>query len=569
VKPERCGFALHRAQWNHFDRTKAVIHGNRRKTRAIVVPVKSSAGGGVCRCRGIAAFVALGTLSGAAWADTQARFDIDEFRVNGNTVLPVRDIETATYGFLGPARTADDVEKARAALENLYQKRGYPTVTVEIPRQDPSGGIVRIDVTERRIGRLRVTNAHYFEPDAIRDAAPSLAPGTVPNIDDVQRDMRALNLWPGRAVAPELRAGQDPGTMDVDLQVTDRLPLHGSLELNNRRSADTTPLRLVGSLGYDNLWQKGDSIGLFFQVAPDNTADALVYSATYTFRIPGTGLAVVASYVKSDSNVTSVGGTNVVGKGQIAGLRLQVPLPGPRSGAAGFSHDLSAGFDYKDFDQRLTLSSAANEVPLIYYPGAVTYEANWTSETSHTELSASTVFGTPGLGSSVAVLESNRAFASSHFIYLKGSVAHTHELPWGMQFWARAVGQATTNSLVPNEQFNAGGADTVRGYLEAEVLGDNGAGIQTELRSPSFAEAIGPRVNELRVHLFLDAAETELNQPLPEQRRSYGLGSAGIGVRARVADHATAVLDNAYTLGDALSTKQHSDVVLFRLIGDF
>ena len=137
------------------------------------------------------------------------------------------------------------------------------------------------------MGRLRVTNAHYHEPDAIRGGAPSLAPGTVPNVNDVRRDMLALNRQPGPVVTPELRPGRDPDTMDVDLNVTNSLPLHGSLALNNRRSADTTPLRLVGSLGYDNLWQRGDSIALFFQVAPENTADALVYSGTYTFRVPG------------------------------------------------------------------------------------------------------------------------------------------------------------------------------------------------------------------------------------------------------------------------------------------
>jgi hemolysin activation/secretion protein len=518
-------------------------------------------------CHGLAAIGVLIIGSASAPADTPARFDIEEYRVTGNTVLPVRDIEAAVYNFLGPDRSAEDVEKARAALEDLYQRRGYPTVTVEIPRQAVGTGIVTIAVTERTIGRLRVTNAHYFEPKVIRDNAPSLTPGTVPNINDVQRDMRALNQIASRSVAPELRPGQEPDTMDVDLHVTDRLPLHGSLELNNRRSADTTPLRVVGSLGYDNLWQRGDSIALFFQVAPQNTANALVYSAAYTFRIPGTNLAVVASYLKSDSNVASVGGTNVVGKGQIAGVRLLMPLG--VAGISGFSHNLSAGADYKEFTQNLTLSGQGSQIPLTYYPVTIEYDANWTGDVSHTELSAATVMGTPGLGSSTAEFETNRAFASPHFIYLKGSLAHTHDLPWGMQFWARLQGQATTDSLVPNEQFNAGGAESVRGYLEAEILGDSGAALQLELRSPSFASAISPRVNELRVHLFADAAAASLNQPLPEQRRSYGLSSIGIGLRARVADHASVTVEDAYTLSDAVTTKHGSDALLFRVMGDF
>ena len=66
--------------------------------------------------------------------------------------------------------------------------------------------------------------------------------------------------------------------MDVDLHVTDQLPLRGSLELNNRRSANTTPLRLTGSVGVTTTFgQRGDSVSVFAQVAPENPAEALVY----------------------------------------------------------------------------------------------------------------------------------------------------------------------------------------------------------------------------------------------------------------------------------------------------
>jgi len=387
----------------------------------------------------------------------------------------------------------------------------------------------------------------------------------VPNTNDVKRDMIALNRWPGRAVAPELRPGREPDTMDVDLKVTDQAPLHGSIELNNRHSADTTPLRLVGSAGYDNLWQRGDSIAMFFQLAPQNTADALVYSIAYSFRIPNTDLTVLASYLKSDSNVASVGGTDVVGKGQIAGLRLQKPLPGGN----GFSQNMSVGADYKNYAQTLTLAGQGNHVPLTYYPVTFAYDASWAPEKSRTDMTVTTVLGTPWAGSTTALLDNNRAYASASFMYVRAALTHTHELPWGMQFWARVQGQATTNALVPNEQFAAGGADTVRGYLEAEALGDNGAAMQIELRSKSFAGAIGPLVNELRVHVFADGAITRLNQPLPEQRRGYGLSSIGFGLRARIAGHATATLDNAITLSDATTTKHDADTLLFRLLGDF
>jgi len=93
----------------------------------------------------------------------------------------------------------------------------------------------------------------------------ALAEGKVPNFNEITRDIISLNQWPDRRITPSLRPGVEPGTVDIDLNVEDSFPLHGSLELNNRYSADTTPLRLSASLSCGNLWQAGHTIGASFQ----------------------------------------------------------------------------------------------------------------------------------------------------------------------------------------------------------------------------------------------------------------------------------------------------------------
>jgi hemolysin activation/secretion protein len=58
--------------------------------------------------------------SGAPASDANVHhFDILEYVVDGNTVLSVPEIEEAVYPFLGESRTADDVDRARKALEDL------------------------------------------------------------------------------------------------------------------------------------------------------------------------------------------------------------------------------------------------------------------------------------------------------------------------------------------------------------------------------------------------------------------------------------------------------------------
>ena len=69
-------------------------------------------------------------------------------------------------------------------------------------------------------------------------ALPAAKPGGVLQLSKLQEELTAVNTQtPDRSVVPVLKAGSAPGTVDLALQVTDHLPLHGSLEINNQASA--------------------------------------------------------------------------------------------------------------------------------------------------------------------------------------------------------------------------------------------------------------------------------------------------------------------------------------------
>ncbi|HYZ33266.1 MAG TPA: ShlB/FhaC/HecB family hemolysin secretion/activation protein [Crenalkalicoccus sp.] len=530
--------------------------------------------GGSRRC-GRAAAAALILLGcGAAWAQEPAavpaaapaaRFPVLEYRVQGNTVLPQLRVEEAVYPHLGTGRTAEDIEAARKALEDAYNKAGYPTVTVEVPQQRIAGGIVTLQVVERPVGRLRVTGARWFLPGQVRAGAPSVAEGKVPNIPEVQRDIVALNRLPDRRVTPQIRPGAAPDTVDVDLEVEDRLPLHASAELNNRQTRSTRELRVIGAVRYDNLWQRGDSINFAYQTAPQRPSDASVYSGSYLWRVPGGSASVLASIIRSDSDVATVGGTTVIGKGTIAGLRGIVPL----GFSPGFTHSLSFGADYKSFRDGIILGADRAEYPITYYPFTVTYQASWAGERATTDISASFVWAFRGLGSNTFDFTQKRAFAQPGFSYIRADAARLQNLPWGMQLYGHATGQYAREPLIANEQFALGGLDSVRGYFEVETLGDFGAAFQGELRSPSLAPLLGPRVNEVRLHAFFDVGAAGINHPLPQQNHSFTLASTGVGARMRLFDRVNGQVEGATTLTDGADTKAGNVRALFRIWGDF
>jgi hemolysin activation/secretion protein len=97
-----------------------------------------------------------------AQARAEPRFDILEYRVEGNSVLTREQIERAVYPHLGPRRTIADVERARGSLEKTYREAGYATVLVDIPEQKVSAGSVVLKVTEGRLSRVRVKGSRYI-----------------------------------------------------------------------------------------------------------------------------------------------------------------------------------------------------------------------------------------------------------------------------------------------------------------------------------------------------------------------------------------------------------------------
>jgi hemolysin activation/secretion protein len=518
--------------------------------------------------------------------ETEPRLYIREYRVTGAARLPRLEVEQAVYPFLGPGRTSADVEAARAALEKAYRDQGFQTVAVQVPPQSGRRGIVVLQVVEQTVGRLRVRGSRYFSPEQIKRRAPSMAEGTVPNFNDVQRDLVALNKWPDRRITPELKPGARPDTVDIDLNVKDTLPLHGSLELNNRFSPDTTELRVNGALSYANLWQAGHAAGFSFQLAPERIEDAEVYSAYYLAPVPAVeGLSLMVLGTKQNSDVSTLGGSAVAGRGTIVGARANVTLPGGDA----FFHSLSAGLDYKDFDENVTLGADAFNTPIDYYPLVANYGATWLHPGGLTELNLAATMGLRRLGGDWLEYDNKRFDARGSWIHVRGDVAHTHDLAGGLQAYLKVQGQAASQPLINSEQYAGGGLGNARGYLESEALGDNALFGTLELRSPSLLGRRKPTATaaagdtsaiasdeedsalkqEWRFHAFVEGGVLTLNDALPDQQDRFELASIGVGTRFQLWNHLNGSLDAGFPLIDQGVTKEGDWRLTFRLWTEF
>lgn len=491
--------------------------------------------------------------------EPELRFPISEYRVGGNTVLAAVDVERAVYPFLGPNKTAADVEQARQALEAIYREKGYSTALVSTPEQSVDSGIVRLEVTEGNVGRVRVTQARYVSGRQIAGEMTAASPGEPIHFPELQTNLSRINrVSPDRAVTPILKPGRNPGEVDLELRVDDTFPVHASFELNDQYTVDTEELRSTVSLAYDNLWQRFHSFSVQYTTAPENQENTEVWAGTYLWRFRDRNDVLAFYAVDTASDVATVGDINVLGNGRIYGFRWVKPLASDSS----FFHSTTVGVDYKDFDESI---DDTLETPVSYTHLSGSYNFGWNLDSYRSSYGVGAGFAIRALGNSPEEFENKRFNANPNYFYLQANTEQLLRIWGGVGLYGKVAGQYTTKPLINNEQFSIGGFNTVRGYLEAERLGDFGAFGTFEVRSPDFGRAIWDEISTFYLFAFYDAGTVAIHQPLPGQDPSSELFSTGVGFRFATEFGLTAALDWARPLRQSVNIDEDEDRLHFAL----
>lgn len=514
-------------------------------------------------------------------------FNIKGFIVEGNTLLaetPLYDdpespfnkfptIQTVLEGFIGSGKTYEElehiIEEARNALEITYHELGYPTVLVNIPDQTLDDGFVRLQVIESVVRRVRVTGNRYFTMEKILRDLPTLQEGEILYLPHLQEELMLANRNPDLRVEPLLIPGKEFGTVDVELKVKDQMPLHGSLELNNRASANTTDLRLNGMLSYDNLWQQDHSLSLQYQTAPQDTKEVQVLAASYVLPTPWNDDHRLAFFsVWSDSDTAFGEGFQTKGKGYIFGSRYVMPLLPYNL----YSHNISVGIDYKDFEEVVQFDTETLITPVTYMPLTFSYSSSLQGKTGVTYFSSSLNMSFRDAVSDQDEFAIKGFKARSNYIYLTSGIERMQKLPWKSSLYIKINGQLSDQPLISNEQFSAGGMDSVRGYKESSSAGDDAFHTTIELVGPDLAEVVELSLTDktkINPYIFYDMASLAVKDPLPGQHGSTNLQGAGLGLRGAIGKYFEYETDWAWALRSQGNVESGDTMFNFKLKARF
>ncbi|HTR40630.1 MAG TPA: POTRA domain-containing protein [Pseudomonadales bacterium] len=196
----------------------------------------------------------------------KSTFEVRGYRIDGNSVLLPEE-----FGMLSNYCGQIDFARLREGLGKLqlrYRELGYATVSVTLPRQKLTNGIVHVKIVEGELSEIVIEGNRYYSDDNIRQALPSLTTNILLNTTWFQRELDQANANRDRQIYPVISPGTEPGTTKLELKVKDRFPLHGRIEVNDKATPGTPLLRLDSALQYNNLWQRNQQIGVDYNFSP-------------------------------------------------------------------------------------------------------------------------------------------------------------------------------------------------------------------------------------------------------------------------------------------------------------
>lgn len=461
------------------------------------------------------------------------------FSFEGNKLMSPAELSKIAARYEGRELTLDQMKQMAEDVTTAYQLKGYLLSRAIIPQQAFDTDTVRVLIVEGKIGKVKVEGAEHYSPDYIADRFKLASPEGNFRSEDFQRSMILMNELPDLKVKAVLAAGKDVGTTDVTLKVEDSSPIHYGFDYNNYGTAATGVNRVGLDFDAGNLFTQADQVSLRGVVGFPSDHN-LFYQVQYQAPVNLDGTTVSASYANGAFSVSQ-------GLGAILDVRGGADIE-----TVGISHPLDRELE---FSSNLGLAISHKAIHNNFFGGAtplsrdeytssrLTYQADWRQASGRTLVQASWTQGLGGTGSGDPLV--SRVGASGGFSKFNFDVVRIQNFQTGLYGVFRASGQVATEPLYIAEQFAVGGPDTVRGYSQAGLLGDNAYVVSAEMRWCP----IPKNLDLLQLAAFIDHGGVGLVRPQPgDLPDGKSLTGAGVGVRVGLGEHVSARLDIGFPL---------------------
>ncbi|MBU3605142.1 ShlB/FhaC/HecB family hemolysin secretion/activation protein [Polynucleobacter sp. MWH-Creno-3A4] len=471
----------------------------------------------------------------------ELRFTVKSFTLEGINILPEAEVQMAIRAWVGVPVSFDDLQRACDAIQSFYRSKGY-TVQAVLPPQKIVDGVVKILITEAKLGKVEVENpqgpTRFSKEQAAAYITYANPLGNPLNMDALERAIIILNETPGVMVSSQLEAGEKEGDTNLRLQLTQPNLVQGRVEANNYGSRTTGANQGVFALNLNGPLGIGDSAsvnGIFSEGSQYVQGAISVPGSPNGLRL---GLAGTYLQYKNVSNYASTGGA---GDAWTTGVSAAYPLIRSQGG----NLNTSLNYDIKSYNNRNTITNTTVSAYNINNLSAG-LSGNMVDELGYGAVSSGSVTAVLGylniLGTSAAnygyyavpntTPTQYQPITPASFSKLTFSANRNQQLvqDGSTTLYTALSGQFASTNLNSAEQFYLGGPYGVRAYPVAQSGGAQGGLFTMELR-----HELQPKVN---VSAFFDAGVVQQYkfiypgwQGLTNANNTYSLMGAGFGVK--------------------------------------
>jgi hemolysin activation/secretion protein len=448
--------------------------------------------------------------------------------------------------------TADGAKELCEAIVVHYRDNEDLRVSVSMPEQDTSKGVVQLVVAPERLGEVNVKNNAYTESETLAKWV-SLSKSDLINEQMLAQDVGWMNSNPYRTVKLDYQPGEEPGVTNLDLLVTDKKSWKVLSGVDNTGTNPIGPLRVYAGFNVNDFIFTDHTLN-FQTMTADHYSEYQNYTALYTAPLPWRNtLRIFGAFTATDPDRTDFPQKHR--KTYSASARYAVPQ--------WFASNLlidqvtfDAGFDFKGTNTNTLFEDDAAPVKkMLAYVGQFASSVSMVRNRGGNKITGLIdIVGSPGRmlpHQTDEDFNNLRQGATPRYFYSRLALSMDQKLTgdWKLALQGRA--QLSASNLIPSEQFSLGGYSTVRGYEERVVNGDNAICGNFEIKSPEVA-VVGlwqPKVGDSLCLLgFLDAGYAWFHEAVADTPISQALIGVGPGLRYSISNYFTSRLDLGFPL---------------------
>ena len=461
-----------------------------------------------------------------------AAMRVNEIKLEGNTVFSQDEIQQWLTPLQKREVNSDELRLLADNITQHYIDRGYLNSGVYIPDQEISNGIVILKAVEGKLNAIEISGNDnvrnsYIENRIRADLSSPL------NVTQLKQSLQLFERDPHiQQINAQLLPSAIRGESILHIKLRENKPYTFGFNTNNYRSPAIGEEQMRISAAYRNLSGKGDKLSTEFGLTQGNNEVLINYSIPLNAR----NMTLDLQHARTSGSITLdvTGNDDPVIRSDAIQSAVGISYPFIRR----LNHSLDAILRFESKQSQ----SFINDFPISLITGeqedgkaqvsVLSAGVSWNRNFGKKIIA---IYTATRVGLNVLDATVNDNSADGRFIAFHGQTHYLHYLGAKLgQINVRANWQISPSPLLALEKMAVGGASSVRGYQENQLLGDNAVNTSIEWRIPLQRVQYKSYFRNTQIFPFIDQAYAHDGDPFQSGIRSKTLLSTGLGIRSEL-----------------------------------